>query len=229
MWNQSANKRSSVGAITSSGSLRDGLEITVKCHVREGESRPIPFKNGLSVRFGSDDSGTPRDHRDGKEPGFRLLPRFGEQAPLQSADKDERAGARRHSASASSTASWSRPLEPDTCMLPWIPMKSNPCLPPKSAQLPWPKPIPWLFEVEHDRAHTANYLGMSVPIDTLFAVHPRAARGRWQLLTILYHELPTRKRTPSTKTSYEIQVGGRACSRHDGDVVPLAGIRWSLM
>jgi hypothetical protein len=53
------NKRSSVGAITSSGSLRDGLEITVKCHVREGESRPIPFKNGLSVRFGSDDSGTP--------------------------------------------------------------------------------------------------------------------------------------------------------------------------
>ena len=45
--------------ITSSGSLRDGLEITVKCHVREGESRPIPFKNGLSVRFGSEDSGTP--------------------------------------------------------------------------------------------------------------------------------------------------------------------------
>jgi len=53
------NKRSSVGAITSSGSLRDGLEISVKCHVTEGESRPIPFKNGLSVRFGSDDSGTP--------------------------------------------------------------------------------------------------------------------------------------------------------------------------
>jgi hypothetical protein len=25
----------------------------------EGESRPIPFKNGLGVRFGSDDSGTP--------------------------------------------------------------------------------------------------------------------------------------------------------------------------
>ena len=25
----------------------------------EGESRPIPFKNGLSVLFGSDDSGTP--------------------------------------------------------------------------------------------------------------------------------------------------------------------------
>ena len=52
-------KRSSVGAITSSGSLRDGLEITVKCRVTEGKSRPIPFKNGLSVRFGSDDSGTP--------------------------------------------------------------------------------------------------------------------------------------------------------------------------
>jgi hypothetical protein len=34
----------------------------VKCHVTEGESRPIPFKNGLSVRFGSDDSGTPKAH-----------------------------------------------------------------------------------------------------------------------------------------------------------------------
>ena len=31
----------------------------MKCHVTEGESRPIPFKNRLSVRFGSDDSGTP--------------------------------------------------------------------------------------------------------------------------------------------------------------------------
>ncbi len=31
----------------------------MKCYVTEGESRPIPFKNGLSVRFGSDDSGTP--------------------------------------------------------------------------------------------------------------------------------------------------------------------------
>jgi len=36
-----------------------GLEITVKCHVTEGEFRPIPFKNRLSVRFGSDDCGTP--------------------------------------------------------------------------------------------------------------------------------------------------------------------------
>ena len=36
-----------------------GLEITVKCHATEGKSWPIPFKNGLSVRFGSDDSGTP--------------------------------------------------------------------------------------------------------------------------------------------------------------------------
>ena len=32
----------------------------MKCHITEGESRPIPFKNGLSVRFGSDDSGTPK-------------------------------------------------------------------------------------------------------------------------------------------------------------------------
>ena len=31
----------------------------MKCYVKEGESRAIPFKNGLSVRFGSDDSGTP--------------------------------------------------------------------------------------------------------------------------------------------------------------------------
>jgi hypothetical protein len=52
----SANKRSSVAAIISSGSI---LKITVKGYVTEGESRPIPFKNGLSVRFGSDDSGTP--------------------------------------------------------------------------------------------------------------------------------------------------------------------------
>jgi len=39
--------------------LRERLEITVKCYVTEGESRPIPIKNGLSVRFGSDDSGAP--------------------------------------------------------------------------------------------------------------------------------------------------------------------------
>ena len=41
-------------------------EQTINCHCTEGESRPIPFKNGLSVRFGSDDSGTPNRPRAGR-------------------------------------------------------------------------------------------------------------------------------------------------------------------
>ena len=43
--------------------------------------------------------------------------------PLQSAAKEERAEPRRHSASATSTASCSGPLEPDTCIFPGEPIR----------------------------------------------------------------------------------------------------------
>ena len=38
----------SVGAITSSGSLRDGLEISVKCHVQRENFGPFRAKTGLA-------------------------------------------------------------------------------------------------------------------------------------------------------------------------------------
>jgi hypothetical protein len=39
--------------------LRDDSEISAKCHIQREDSWPVPCKNGLSVRFGSNDSGTP--------------------------------------------------------------------------------------------------------------------------------------------------------------------------
>src|SRR5271165_2239095 len=50
---------------------------------------------------------------------------------LQSAAKEERAAPRRHSASATSTASCSRPLEPDTCIFPGEPISRIHASPPK--------------------------------------------------------------------------------------------------
>jgi len=47
------------GAISSSGSLRDGLEISVKCHVQR-ENHPFDCKDGLSVGSGSNDSDIPK-------------------------------------------------------------------------------------------------------------------------------------------------------------------------
>src|SRR5271165_6427836 len=49
---------------------------------------------------------------------------------LQSAAKEERAAPRRHSASATSTASCSRPLEPDTCIFPGEPISGIHASPP---------------------------------------------------------------------------------------------------
>ena len=44
--------------------LRDGSEIFVKCHVQRENLGPFPCKNVLSVRFSSNDSGTPGEQID---------------------------------------------------------------------------------------------------------------------------------------------------------------------